>query len=39
MLFVTLLNPKGEGDEAIKHLEQLRLQKLLAQKGVYWNYA
>jgi len=33
MLFITLLNPKGKGEEAIKHPEQLKAAKAASLKA------
>lgn len=38
MLFVSLLQPKGKGAEAIKHLKELRAPKGITLKGVYFTY-
>ena len=38
MLFVTLLQPKGKGTEAIKYLKQLKAAKGISIKGVYFTY-
>jgi uncharacterized protein with GYD domain len=38
MLFVTLLQPKGKGTEAIKYLKALKPVKGITIKGVYFTY-
>ena len=38
MLFVSLLQPKGKGTEAIKYLKQLQPSKGIVIKGVYFTY-
>ena len=38
MLFVTLLQPKGKGSEAIKYLKELKAAKGISIKGVYFTY-
>jgi len=38
MLFVSLLQPKGKGAEAIKYLKELRAPKGITLKGVYFTY-
>jgi uncharacterized protein with GYD domain len=38
MLFITLLQPKGKGEEAIKYLKQLKAPKGITLKGVYFTY-
>ena len=38
MLFVTLMQPKGRGDEAIKYLKALRAPKGITLKDVYFTF-
>jgi len=38
MLFITLLQPKGKGTEAIKYLKELKVKKGISIKGVYFTY-
>jgi len=38
MLFISLLQPKGKGTEAIKYLKELRAKKGVSIKGVYFTY-
>jgi len=38
MLFITLLQPKGKGEDAVKYLKQLKAPKGIALKGVYFTY-
>lgn len=38
MLFITLLQPKGKGEEAIKYLKELKAPKGITLKGVYFTY-
>jgi len=38
MLFVSLLQPKGKGTEAIKYLKGLKAPKDITIKGVYFTY-
>jgi len=38
MLFITLLQPKGKGTEALKYLKELKAKKGIAIKGVYFTY-
>jgi len=38
MLFITLLQPKGKGTEAIKYLKELKAPKNITLKGVYFTY-
>ena len=38
MLFISLLQPKGKGTEAIKYLKQLKPSKGITIKGVYFTY-
>jgi len=38
MLFITLLQPKGKGTEAIKYLKELKAKKGITIKGVYFTY-
>ena len=38
MLFVSLLQPKGKGTEAIKYLKELKAPKGIAIRGVYFTY-
>ncbi|MGD8505216.1 MAG: GYD domain-containing protein [Candidatus Bathyarchaeota archaeon] len=38
MLFVTLLRPKGRGEEAIKHLKQLKATKGITLREVYFTF-
>ena len=38
MLFVSLLQPKGKGTEAIKYLKQLKPTRSVKIKGVYFTY-
>jgi len=38
MLFISLLQPKGKGTEAIKYLKELKTKKGISIKGVYFTY-
>ena len=38
MLFITLLQPKGKGTEAVKYLKELKVKKGISIKGVYFTY-
>jgi len=38
MLFISLMQPKGKGTEAIKYLKELRAKKGISIKGVYFTY-
>jgi len=38
MLFITLLQPKGKGAEAIKYLKELKVKKGITIKGIYFTY-
>jgi len=38
MLFITLLQPKGKGTEAVKYLKELKAPKSIAIKGVFFTY-
>ena len=38
MLFVSLLQPKGRGAEAIKYLKSLEAPERITLKGVYFTY-
>jgi len=38
MLFVTLLQPKGKGDEAVKYLRALKAPKGITLKDVYFTF-
>jgi len=38
MLFITLLQPKGKGTEAVKYLKAVKAPKGIAIKGVYFTY-
>ena len=38
MLFVSLLQPKGRGMDAIKYLKALKAPKGITLKGVYFTY-
>jgi len=38
MLFISLLQPKGKGTEAIKYLKELKAKKGISIKGVYFTY-
>jgi len=38
MLFITLLQPKGKGEDAIKYLRELKAPKGITLKGVYFTY-
>ncbi|HKZ94996.1 MAG TPA: GYD domain-containing protein [Candidatus Bathyarchaeia archaeon] len=38
MLFITLMQPKGKGVEAIKYLKGLKPVKGIVIKGVYFTY-
>jgi len=38
MLFITLLQPKGKGTEAVKYLKELKAQKNITIKGVFFTY-
>jgi len=38
MLFITLLQPKGRGTDAVKYLKELKAPKGIAIKGVYFTY-
>jgi len=38
MLFITLLQPKGKGEDAVKYLKQIKAPKGITLKGVYFTY-
>jgi len=38
MLFISLLQPKGKGIDAIKYLKELKAKKGISLKGVYFTY-
>jgi uncharacterized protein with GYD domain len=38
MLFITLLKPKGKGEEAIKHLKQLKAPEGITLREVYFTF-
>jgi len=38
MLFITLLQPKGKGQDAVKYLKELKAPKGIALRGVYFTY-
>jgi len=38
MLFISLLQPKGKGEDAIKYLKELKAPKGITIKGVYFTY-
>jgi len=38
MLFITLLQPKGKGEDAVKYLKALKAPKAITIKGVYFTY-
>jgi len=38
MLFITLLQPKGKGEDAVKYLKALKAPKGITLKGVYFTY-
>jgi uncharacterized protein with GYD domain len=38
MLFITLLKPKGRGEEAIKHLKRLKVPKGITLREVYFTF-
>jgi len=38
MLFITLLQPKGKGEDAVKYLKELKAPKGIVLKGVYFTY-
>jgi len=38
MLFITLLKPKGKGQEAIKHLKRLKAPKGITLREVYFTF-
>jgi uncharacterized protein with GYD domain len=38
MLFITLLKPKGKGEEAIKHLKQLEAPEGITLREVYFTF-
>jgi len=38
MLFITLLQPKGKGEEAVKYLKQIKAPKGITLRGVYFTY-
>jgi len=38
MLFITLLQPKGKGEDAVKYLKGLKAPKGITLKGVYFTY-
>jgi len=38
MLFITLLQPKGKGEDAVKYLKELKAPKGITLKGVYFTY-
>jgi len=38
MLFITLLQPKGKGEDAVKYLKELKAPKGVTLKGVYFTY-
>ncbi len=37
-MFISLLQPKGKGAEAIKYLKQLKPSRGITIKGVYFTY-
>jgi len=38
MLFITLMQPKGKGEDAIKYLKGLKAPKGITLKGVFFTY-
>jgi len=38
MLFITLLQPKGKGEDAVKYLKEIKAPKGITLKGVYFTY-
>ena len=38
MLFVTLLVPKGKGNEAVKYLKELKAPKGITIKDIYFTF-
>jgi len=38
LLFITLLQPKGKGEDAVKYLKQIKAPKGITLKGVYFTY-
>ena len=38
MLFITLLAPKGKGENAIKYLKELKASKNITVRGVYFTF-
>jgi len=38
MLFITLLQPKGKGQDAVKYLKEIKAPKDIIIKGVYFTY-
>jgi len=38
MLFITLLQPKGRGQDAVKYLQKLKAPKGITLRGVYFTY-
>jgi uncharacterized protein with GYD domain len=38
VLFITLLAPKGKGENAIKYLKELKASKNITVRGVYFTF-
>lgn len=38
MLFISLLQPKGKGEDAIKYLKELEAPRGITLRGVYFTY-
>jgi uncharacterized protein with GYD domain len=38
MLFITLLQPKGKGEDAVKYLKEIKAPKGITLKGVFFTY-
>jgi len=38
MFFITLLQPKGKGEDAVKYLKELKAPRGITLKGVYFTY-
>ena len=38
MLFISLLKPKGKGEEAVKYLKELKAPKGITVRGLYFTF-
>jgi len=38
VLFISLLKPKGKGEEAVKYLKELKAPKGVTVRGVYFTF-